>query len=178
MLIGINNKELEFKLSTISRKSGVKKDAMMQQIMEAFVDRYEERKGKITPPAMHKKTSSVFIMYNLYKKHYFEYFKNEYKTDLKLEKRDMRSMKLLKEKIMKLVMDGSGSEVVVIDEQDIFNAFEAFLTKMPEWWVTNHFTPASLYKNFEKIIEQIKNNGKQRKSGKDALDNFIKGLGG
>ncbi len=66
-------------------------------------------------------------------------------------------------------------QILAIDEQDLVNSYEYVLVKMPDWWKQNGFTPHSIYKNFEKILIQIKN-GKQ--SGKAALDDFISGLSG
>lgn len=172
MLVKVN-KEAEFKISHISKMSGMKKDLIMKEMIEAFIGRYETQRGKITPPAMQKRTSAVFTMYNIYKQHYFKNFNREYVTDIKTERIDMRNIKLLREKILRVAMEHEQTDVIAVDDQDLFNAFDFVLTKLPEWWVKNCFTTNGIYKNFEKIIGQIKNG---RQSGKDALDDFISGL--
>ena len=174
MLIKIS-KELEAKISHISKASKVNKDIIIQGIFDGFIDRYEQKKGKITPKIEKIETTDLWLMFTLFKKHYFEIYGQEYELDKKQTAIQLRWIKLTKEKILQAVMNESKSQIVAINEQDLVNSYEYILVKMPEWWKKNSFTPHSIYKNFEKILTQIKNG---RKSGKDALDDFIVSISG
>ena len=85
---------------------------------------------------------------------------------------DLRHIKKTKEKIVDLIVQKETDNIVAIDEDDLVNTFEYILVKMPDWWKKNSFYPASICKNLNKILEQIKNG----QNTKDALDNFISTL--
>jgi hypothetical protein len=173
MLIKIS-KELDGKLIHISKASGVKKAVIIQKIFEGFIDRYEKKKGKKIVPAQEKQSSDLWLMFTVFKKYYALYNNGaEYELDRKQQAIQLRYMRLTKEKILQMVMNMEKTDIVSINDQDLVNSYEFLLSKIPEWWRKNGFTPHSIYKNFEKILGQIKN-GKQ--SGKDALDDFISSL--
>jgi hypothetical protein len=168
-------KEFDEKLTQISKASGIKKDEIILKVFDGFITRYEKKKGKIILPAdKEKKPNDVWQMYEVFKKHHFINFGYEYEIEQKQQKIQLRSLKLTKEKILQLVMGQEKSQILAINEEDLLNSYEYLLVKMPDWWKINGFTPQTIYKNFEKILTQIKN-GKQ--SGKDALDDFISGIG-
>ena len=173
MLIKVN-KVMDHKLSTISRRSKIKKDVMFQKILEGFIKRYETKNGEIKQSdAPKKKGTAAYAMYMIFKKFFKEINDKEYVVDIKKEKIDLRNMKLLKEKIVQSVMEMDSKEIVAVDENDIVDAFEYMLIKMPVWWRRNMFTTHGIYKNFEKIIMQITH---ERGSGQSAIDDFLKGF--
>ena len=174
MLIKIS-KQLDDKLIHISKASGVKKAVIIEKIFAGFIDRYEKKKGKTIVPAAEKKASDLWLMFAVFKKYYALYNDGaEYELDRKQQAIQLRYMRLTKEKILQMVMNMEKTDIVAINDEDLVNSYEYVLSKIPEWWRKNGFTPHSIYKNFEKILLQIKN-GKQ--SGKDALDDFISSLG-
>jgi hypothetical protein len=176
MLIKIN-RHTDYKLSAIAEKSGMKKCDVIKGIVDAFINRYECRKGAIIIPdhKPQRRANDIWNMYLIYKMHYFNIFAIEYKVDPKKEKIDMRNLKLIKEKIMQTIIEREKEEIITIDEQGFLDAFEYLLNKMPEWWRTNSFTLSSINKNFEKILKQIENG---RKTGKAALDDFLSSFAG
>lgn len=175
MLIKIS-KELDAKLIHISKSSGVKKAVIIEKIFAGFIDRYEKKKGhKIVPAQEKKQASDLWLMFAVFKKYYALYNNGaEYELDRKQQAIQLRYMRLTKEKILQMVMNMEKTDIVAINDEDLVNSYEFVLSKIPEWWRKNGFTPHSIYKNFEKILLQIKNG---RQSGKDALDDFIQGLG-
>lgn len=177
MIVKIN-KSIEEKLGTISKRSGVKKPELIQKIMLGFIERYEHEKGPIMSTdevKLRRKNNETYVMYLVYKKHYFSIFDKEYESDVKAEQIDLRNIKLIKNKIMNVVIEQEKSDIIAVDGQDLINAFDFFLSKMPEWWKQNSFTLSSIYRNFEKILKQIQN---ERQSGKNALDDFLNSFSG
>jgi hypothetical protein len=170
MLVKLS-KELDGKLIHISKASGVKKAVIIQKIFEGFIERYEKKKGKKVVPAVEKKVATdIWLMYAAFKKYHLQYCGHEYELDRKQQAIQLRYFRLTKEKILQMVMNMEKSEIVAIDDQDLVNSYEYILVKIPDWWKKNGFTPHSIYKNFEKILTQIKN---AKQSGKDALDDLI-----
>ncbi len=173
MVIKIS-KELDGKLINISKTSGVKKGVIIQKIFDGFISRYEKKKGVTVVPAPDKKQATdIWLMFACFKKHHLNIFGEEYELDRKQQAIQLRYIKLTKEKILQAVMNHEKQDVIAIDEEDLVNSYEYILTKMPEWWKKNGFTPRSIYVNFEKILTQIKNG---KKSGKNALDDFISNI--
>lgn len=169
------SKELDAKIIHISKASKIKKAVIVQKIFDGFIDRYEQKKGKITPTIEKNQATDLWLMFAVFKKHYFNIYGREYELDRKQQSIQLRYIKLTKEKLLQAIMNEEKLQILAIDEQDLVNSYEYVLVKMPDWWKQNGFTPHSIYKNFEKILIQIKN-GKQ--SGKAALDDFISGLSG
>ncbi len=171
MIIKID-RDVENKLSYISQSSKIKKDILIKKIFDAFIERFEASKGVI-PPKEKKRGNELYVMLQVYKKHYFINFAQEYNPDKKQELRDFKTLKNIKEKLMSLIMGVEKTDIIAIDEEELVNCFEYFLVKMPDWWKQNMFVLTGLNKNFEKILIQI-NNGKH--SGKAALDDFVAGF--
>jgi hypothetical protein len=112
-------------------------------------------------------------MYEVYKKYHFQFYGEEYGCNFEQRSIDIRNFKLLQKKITDMLSMGNKKEVVIFDDVSLAAAFEFVINKMPDWWKVNMFNPNGIYKNWEKIIQQIKNG---RQSGKAALDDFIAGL--
>lgn len=169
------SKELDGKLKYVSQARGIKKAELIEKIFEGFFNRYEKKYGKKVEPVKEgKRANANWLMYEVYKKYYFQIHGKEYSPDQKAQKIDLQAIRTTKEKILKAVIESEKLELITIDDQDFVNSYEFILSKMPEWWKKNMFTPQGISRNFDKILTQIQN-GKQ--SGKDALDDFIQGLG-
>jgi hypothetical protein len=165
-------RDLEYKISEISKKNNIKKTELIDKVFEAFFKRCENKYGKIKIPKREKKETDTWRMYELFKAYYQNQKNIEYETTPKNLPIDLRHIKKIKEKIVDLTVKNDSENIVAIDEDDLVNSFEYILVKMPDWWRKNAFTPASICKNFNKILEQVKNG----QTGKDALDNFISSL--
>ena len=61
------NKDLEYKLEVISKKSHLSKPELMEKIVSAFVGRYELQKGVIYPRTKKRNGTVFYPMYQLYK---------------------------------------------------------------------------------------------------------------
>ena len=171
MVINIGS-DLERKISFISKNKKIKKTELIDKVFDAFISRYEDKFGKINPKKRDKRESDNWRMYELYKKYYFNIYGEEYNPTEKSIAIDLRHIKKTKEKIVDLIVQKETDNIVAIDEDDLVNTFEYILVKMPDWWKKNSFYPASICKNLNKILEQIKNG----QNTKDALDNFISTL--
>lgn len=171
MVIKIGS-DLERKISFISEQKKIKKTELIDKVFDAFIQRYETKFGKIKPKKRDKRESDNWRMYELYKKYYFQINGEEYNPPEKSIAIDLRHIKKTKEKIVDLIVQKETNNIVAIDEDDLVNSFEYILVKMPDWWKKNSFYPASICKNLNKILEQIKNG----QNTKDALDNFISTL--
>lgn len=172
MLVRIN-KDLEYKLSHISKSKKLKKTDVIDNLFKAFINRYETKFGKISPAKREKKETGTWKMYELFKHHYLQIYKSDYERPDSQLKIDLAALKRIKVKIVDVVVKGKSENIIAIDEEDLVNSFEHILIKMPEWWKLNSFTPQSISKNFEKILTQIENG---KRNGKDALDDFISKL--
>jgi hypothetical protein len=174
MILKISN-EFDGKLKYVSQARGIKKTVLIEKIFEGFFTRYEKKFGRKVEPVKHgKKANASWLMYGVYKKYYLQIHNKEYSPDQKAQKVDLQAIRTTKEKILKAVIESEKLDLIAIDDQDFVNSYEFILSKMPKWWKENMFTPQGISRNFDKILIQIQN-GKQ--SGRDALDDFIQGLG-
>jgi hypothetical protein len=170
MILKVNGKQ-EKKLAIIANRSNLKPDDLYENIIKGFIDRYEQQHGKIQLTEKESKLPvSQSLMYDIFKKHHFQNTGEEYIVEFKQRNIDIRNLKLLRDKIVSFITQNTTKEVVTIDEESAAMAFEFVITKMPDWWKANMFTPSGIYKNFEKIVQQIKNG---RQGNKASLDDYL-----
>lgn len=172
MLIRIN-RDLEHKLNHIAKSKKMRKTEVIDNLFCAFINRYEDKFGKIKAEKRERKETGTWRMYELFKKYYFEIHGAEYERPEKQLKIDLAALKKIKEKIVDVVVKSQNETIIAIDEEDLINSYEHILIKMPDWWKKNMFTPQAISKNFDKILTQIQHG---KRNGKDALDDFISNL--
>lgn len=83
---------------------------------------------------------------------YLEFLKDFYgshKIDYPNLEKQGKTVTMIKGKIKSLMPKDSTDE-------DLFNSFQMFFKKIPEWWIINAFMLQSINKSFPKIYEQIK----------------------
>ena len=72
------NRDLEYKLDRISKRSDVKKDELIEKIFGGFVGRYEDQNGEIDASLREKsKWNVLFSMLELFKEKYKQHVGNE-----------------------------------------------------------------------------------------------------
>tara|TARA_Y100000034_G_C6882301_1_gene404478 strand:- start:124 stop:687 length:564 start_codon:yes stop_codon:yes gene_type:complete len=170
------NKDLEYKLDVISKKSKVTKPQMLEKMVCAFIERYEAQKGMIEPRVKKRDGTIFYPMYELYKEMYLHYKDKEYKVDKKKESWDYRHLKSIRGKIMDFITSETRENIVSIEDEDLLLAFQFVLQKMPKWWVDNNFNLGAITKHFDTILTQIKE-GNHYGGTKQKLDDFIDALG-
>lgn len=170
------NKDLEYKLEVISKKSHLSKPELMEKIVSAFVGRYELQKGVIYPRTKKRNGTVFYPMYQLYKELFLFYKDKEYIVDKKQERIDYRHLKSIRNKIMDFVTQETSDSVVSIEDEDLLLAFRFILQKMPKWWVNNNFSLGAITKHFTVILTQIKE-GNHYDGTKQRLEDFIDALG-
>jgi len=170
------NKDLEYKLDAISKKSGVSKPEMIEKMVCAFIERYEAKSGMIKPRVKKRDGTVFYPMYELFKEMHLYYKDKEYQVDKKKESWDYRHLKSIRGKIMDFLTAETQENIVSIEDEDLLLAFQFILHKMPKWWVDNNFNLGAITKHFDTILTQIKE-GKHYGGTKEKLDDFINALG-